>query len=129
MNILLIEDSEPSQALIGKAIEKAGLDYQLNIVETGEEALSFLQESTLEANPSVDMVLLDLNLPKKSGIEVLSDIRSDEKFNNVPIIILTSSNMPSDIQACSGYYRCRYFLKPSRFHELVEFVKHMKDYC
>lgn len=123
MNILLIEDSEGDRQLMEEAF-KAASQSGLYVVQNGFEGLAFLKkEGEYQNVPRPDLILLDLNMPGKTGLDVLDEIKSDEALQNIPVAILTGSNAPTDIRACSRFPGCRYLLKPSRFPELVELVK------
>jgi CheY-like chemotaxis protein len=128
-NILLVEDNEAGSRLMQEAFKEVFFDGELDIVEDGTEAMQFLRhEQRFENKPKPDLVLLDLNLPGKSGIEVLNEIKTDEALRDIPVAVLTGSNSSKDIKACSGFQRCRYFLKPARFDEIVNLVKSLESF-
>jgi CheY-like chemotaxis protein len=128
-NVLLVEDNEASRVLMREAFEAASFEGQLDMVENGHEVMRFLKsEGRFARSPRPDLILLDLNLPGKSGAEIMSEIREDERFRDISIVILTGSNAANDIAVCSKF-RCKYLLKPSRFHELVELVRTLPEFC
>lgn len=126
-NILLVEDSDAGRDLMKEAFNAAEFDGALYMAKNGNEALDFLKQAGgFSQAPRPDLILLDLNLPRLSGLDVLAEIH-DTPFQKIPLVVLTGSNSSKDIQACLKY-RCRYVLKPSRFHELVELVKSLPEF-
>lgn len=123
-NILLVEDDKASQILMRQAFKAAGSESVLNVAASGEEAMEFLRQQGRFENAAVpEVVLLDLNLPGKSGLQLLKEIKESPALRHLPVIVLTGSNASSDIRECAKFPHCRYLLKPSRFHELIELVK------
>jgi CheY-like chemotaxis protein len=106
LDILLVEDTEDHALLMKRALEAGQLKPRLFVVTDGEAALDFLYNrgdyTDREANPRPDIILLDLNLPKISGLEVLEQIKGDAKLKNVPVAVLTASDEAKDIV---GSYR------------------------
>jgi two-component system, chemotaxis family, response regulator Rcp1 len=96
--ILLIEDNPGVGELIHEALQTGRVLNHISIMTDGEAATAFLRrEAGYEDAPRPDLILLDLNLPKKDGFEVLRDIKADEELNRVPVVILTSSEGDRDI--------------------------------
>ena len=111
--ILLVEDSPIDAMLTVEAFKNIGTNYNMHVVRDGEEAMAFLRHGNphLQA-PRPDLILLDLNLPKMGGLEVLSDIKSDPSFRQIPVVVLSTSESEQDIQrAYSGGANC-YISKP-----------------
>ena len=126
-NILLVEDNPASHQLMREAFKEALIETDLTMVDNGNDALHFLRkEGRFAASTKPDLVLLDLNLPGKSGIELMEEIKGDPSLQSIPLIVLTGSSAAADIQACARFH-CKYLLKPSRFHELVQLVKSLPD--
>lgn len=128
IEILMVEDS-PSDALITQeALSFAKLINGLHIVEDGVEALAFLRKQGKYASaPRPDLVLLDLNLPRKSGKEVLAEIKGDEELKTIPVVILTSSKAEADVLKAYGLHANCYVVKPvdfSTFEEVVRSISH-----
>ena len=100
-NILLVEDTEEHAVLMRRALEKGKLKPRLFWITDGKAALDFLHNrgvyANREANPRPDLILLDLKLPKVSGLEVLKHIKGDEKLREIPVVILTASDEGKDI--------------------------------
>ena len=98
VEILLVEDSKGDIGLIEEVFEDAKIGNTLHIVEDGEEAIAFLRgEGQFSDAPRPDIILLDLNLPKKDGREVLEEVKSDDELKNIPVVILTTSKAEEDI--------------------------------
>ena len=118
--ILLVEDAEADVALVREALEQCGLDFDMQVFEDGESAVDFVESidrgSTLSCP---DLILLDLNLPKKSGTQVLGCVRSSQACANVPVVILTSSNSPKDRALTKELGATEYFQKPPRLSEFM----------
>lgn len=122
INILLVEDNKADVRLIKEAFKAVTVKYTLNIVNDGQEAIEYLQKInnyTDATEPSI--VLLDLNLPKKSGFEVLESIKGDKSLKHIPIIILSTSRQ-SARTAYNLSANC-YLLKPVYFEEFIDLVK------
>ena len=100
-NVLLVEDTEEHAVLMRRALERGTLKPRLFWVTDGKKALDFLHHRGVytdgEANPRPDLILLDLKLPKVSGLEVLKHIKGDEKLREIPVVILTASDEGKDI--------------------------------
>ena len=111
--ILLVEDSPSDAELTRLAIQQGKIDNNLHHVKDGEEALAFLRrEGQYRAAPRPDLILLDLNLPKISGLEVLRDIRSDPRLKSLVVTILTTSRDEQDILDAYGLNVNAYITKP-----------------
>ncbi len=121
VDILLIEDAEPDVFLVREALRQAGLDFNLHVVDDGEKAIDFIDR--LDRDNSADcpnLVLLDLNLPKRTGDQILEHIRRSERCKNVPVIIVTSSDSPKDKHQTNTLGATGYFRKPSRLDEFMK---------
>jgi CheY-like chemotaxis protein len=123
-HILFVEDS-PSQATITReAIVEAQVDWSLHHVVDGVEAMAFLRQEGQHADaPRPDIILLDLNLPRKDGREVLEELRSDTTLKTIPVIVLTTSNDDGDV-ADSYQLNCNaYIAKPMNLNTFVEAIQ------
>lgn len=122
-SVLLVEDNPDDVLLTRRAINKAKLPMTLSVVNDGEEAINYLKEcqalSSLGKNPTPSLILLDLKLPKKSGLEVLEWIRSCPEFISLPVIMLTSSAQDEDIHAAYSEGVNSYLQKTVIFQSLV----------
>lgn len=114
LSILLVEDNAPDVYLVNEVLRRCGFAYRLHVSTDGAEALAFFAH--LEADPDcaeIAIVLLDLNLPKVSGLQVLERIRKSSRCGTVPVVILTSSDSPSDLAAIRRLHATAYFKKPA----------------
>ncbi len=115
--LLIIEDNPGDVTLLSLALERAGVDCEVSVIEDGGAAIELLRQ---KEPPIPDLVILDLNLPKADGREVLSAMRSVEAFADVPVVIWTSSNAPHEREQLNALRVTRYLVKPP---DLNEFLK------
>jgi len=118
-SIFVIEDNPADVLLIRKALEEKGIKCALTCFENGETALRNLSQ---QGRLLPDLILLDLHLPMADGVEVLGKIRGMPRFSEVPIVILTSSESPSDRQRTARMGAARYIRKPSRLEDFLREV-------
>jgi len=129
IDILLVEDNPGDVRLAQEALKESKIRNKLHIVEDGVEALAFLHQQGEYAHaPRPDLVLLDLNLPRKSGREVLADIKADEHLKRIPVVILTVSKADEDILQCYNNYANCYVTKPLDFNQFMEITKSIEDF-
>ena len=125
--ILLVEDNEGDEFLVTDAFEHAGFPYEMEVVRNGEAALERLRgEGTYSGRPVPDLVLLDLNLPRLDGRDVLRTVKSDAQLAQVPVLVLTTSSSQSDIDTCYGLHANAYLTKPfevSGYESIVEAIR------
>ncbi|OGK08157.1 MAG: two-component system response regulator [Candidatus Riflebacteria bacterium GWC2_50_8] len=130
--ILLIEDNQTDIELTRRAFIKGNIDSELVVKEDGQEALNYLfgAESSTSAAVSVlpDLILLDLKMPKISGLEVLRHIRQNARTRRIPVVVLTSSVEESDLAAAYNLCANSYIRKPVDFKEFVDAVKALCHY-
>lgn len=123
-HILLIEDTPSYQDLMLIALEENNFAHQIHMVNNGETALDFLrQEKEYLHSPRPDLILLDLNLPKMSGYELLKIIKQKNSFKTIPVIVLTSSTQQTDILKSYNLKANCYLNKPYNLKELINLVK------
>ena len=113
VRVLLIEDNPIDQFVIAEVIKTCGFPFEMQFARDGEAALSLLQ-GLQESGEYPSLILLDLNLPKISGSEILHYIRSNSLYALVPVVIVTSSDAPRDVAAIAEAGANGYFLKPTR---------------
>ena len=113
--ILLAEDNDGDVFLVRRALAKKGLSHELVVAHDGEEALTWLDDHSGTSNGSSapDLIMLDLNLPRVDGAQLLSHIRKSDWFSHTPVIVLTSSDSPKDRQTAMELGANRYFRKPT----------------
>lgn len=126
--IVLVEDAEPDVYLVREALEAGGVNFQLRVLDDGEKAVDFIDEIDTAENASrPDLLLLDLNLPKKSGAQVLEHMRRSQRLRDIPVVILTSSDSPRDKEQIAHLGATRYFRKPSRLAEFMRLGEIVRD--
>lgn len=129
VDILLVEDSPADVLITREAFAEFKIINTLHVVEDGVEALAFLnQDGKYASVPRPDLILLDLNLPRKNGREVLAEIKADARFKSIPVVILTTSHSEKDVlQAYDQHANC-YIVKPVGFDNFVEAVKTIRQF-
>ena len=130
INILLVEDNEGDAELIKTALSEMSIKNNISVVEDGESAIRFLfkKDKYLDAL-FPDLILLDLNLPNKSGLEVLTEIKNDKDLKQIPIIILTSSNYDKDVKKAYDSHVSAYIVKPDSLEKLIDLTKKIEEIC
>lgn len=128
IDILLVEDNPGDVRLTREAMKECKLLNNLHTVKDGEEALDFLfQRGAYKDAPRPDLILLDLNLPRRDGREVLGDIKKDDRFKRIPVVVLTSSNEERDVFQSYNLYANCYITKPidmEKFMQVVQSIEH-----
>ena len=130
IDVLLVEDSPGDIRLTQEAFRAANSDIRLHVAMDGVEALAFLsQEGEHAKSPRPDLILLDLNLPKKDGREVLKQIRADERLKSIPTVILTTSDAAIDINQSYKLQANSYLSKPVQLDRFESVVRSINDFC
>ncbi len=127
IQILLVEDS-PSDVLITReALKEARLWNSIRTVEDGVEALEYLRKEGRYADaPRPDLILLDLNLPRKNGREVLAEIKADKELRTIPVVVLTTSSAEEDVLKSYNLHANCYVIKPVEFNNFVEAIRSIR---
>ncbi|MEA5463804.1 response regulator [Leptothoe sp. PORK10 BA2] len=129
IDILLVEDSPSDAKLTAKTFQKARVLNNLHIVEDGVEAMEFLRQVTpFEEAPRPDLILLDLNLPRKDGRKVLAEIKDDPELRTIPVVILTTSEAEEDILKSYELRANCYITKPVTLKQFVKAVESIGDF-
>jgi len=129
IEILLVEDSPSDAALTIEALEAAKVSNRLHHVSDGVEALAFLRhEGKYAAAGKPDLIMLDLNLPRKDGREVLEELKSDPQLKQIPVIVLTTSRADQDILRCYELHANCYITKPVNFTKFIEVVRSIEHF-
>lgn len=129
IEILLVEDNPADIRLTQEVFKGSRIRNVLHIVRDGVEALAFLRKENEYKNVvSPDIILLDLNLPKKDGKEVLSDIKSDTELKHIPVVILTTSGAEQDIIKTYNLHANCYITKPVDFDQFISVIKLIEDF-
>jgi CheY-like chemotaxis protein len=121
VQVLVIDDNAPDVMLISEALRDQGLTFNLTHLKDGEEAVSKLAQRSTDFH-SYDLIVLDLNMPKVSGIEVLSSFRSIPELKKIPILVLTSSLAPDEQESVCRLGADRYLNKPADLYEFLAAV-------
>jgi CheY-like chemotaxis protein len=128
VHILLVEDNEGDIVLTLEAFEESKILNKFSVVRNGKEAIDFLfRRPPFQDAKEPDIVLLDINLPLKSGIEVLQEVKSDDRVKHIPVIMLTTSSSEKDISLSYKHHANCYITKPvevSKFLEAVNAIEH-----
>ena len=129
IKILLVEDNEGDIILTTEALENAKIQLKLSVVKDGKEAIDFISKKGKYSNEDTpDILLLDLNLPKKNGLEVLHFMKSNEELKQIPIIILTTSSSAKDINDCyRGFANC-YITKPLEIGDFLSVITTIENF-
>src|SRR3984957_13413161 len=119
--ILLAEDSAADVGIVRIALRDQGLDHVLHVARDGAEAISFIQKADKDRKaPGPDLLLLDMHLPKYNGEEILKCLRSTERYAQIPVVVMTSSDAPADHDRAQKHAALFYFRKPSRLDEFIQ---------
>jgi len=129
VEILLVEDNSGDARLAREALRDAKVRNNLTWISDGSEALAFLRkEGKYQRAARPDLILLDLNLPRKDGREVLTEIKSDEKFKRIPVVVLTTSQAEEDVLRAYHLNANCYITKPVDLDQFMKVVKTIEDF-
>lgn len=129
IEILLVEDNPGDVRLTREALKDSKLRNNLSVVIDGIEALAFLRREKAYADaPRPDIILLDLNLPRKSGREVLEEIKLDDNLKRIPVVVLTTSDDDADILASYDLHANCYITKPVDLNRFITIVKNIENF-
>jgi two-component system response regulator len=129
IRILWAEDSISDILLVKDAFEQAGLGHHLNVFDDGVEATDFLFHRGRYARAQLpELIILDLNMPRKNGREVIEEIKTDPALLQIPLVVLTSSNDDIDVLDGLDPKRCLYLVKPTTFQNLIEMAKQINKF-
>jgi chemotaxis family two-component system response regulator Rcp1 len=128
LRILLVEDSPSDVRLIREALKETPVPVQITVAQDGVEAMEYLRSTETGRSHRPDLVLLDLNLPRKNGREVLAEVKSSPGLKQIPVLVMTSSRADEDIaQAYSLNANC-YITKPGDLQEYINVVRAIEDF-
>lgn len=129
INIALIEDNPGDIRLTQEALGESNMDFHLEVLMDGLEAIKYLHRTDKYSNAiRPDIILLDLNLPKKDGREVLAFIKSHSELKRIPVLVLTTSNSEADITRAYDYHANCYITKPIDFNEFIDIVRLIESF-
>ena len=127
--ILMVEDDAADVELTREGLKDAKMMITLNVVDDGVKAMKYLRKEAPYGNAErPDLIILDLNLPKKDGREVLREIKSDENLKSIPVVVLTTSSDSWDIQKCYEWGANCWITKPIGLSEFIKIVSHLHDF-
>ena len=129
IEILLVEDNPADVLIAREALREAKLLNTIHVAEDGVEALSFLHKTgPYAAAPRPDLILLDLNLPRKNGSEVLAEIKADNNLRTIPVIVLTTSSAEEDVLKSYDLHANCYVIKPVEFNNFVTAIQSIHQF-
>jgi chemotaxis family two-component system response regulator Rcp1 len=129
VEILLVEDNPGDARLARQGLRQSKIPHTLHIVDDGVKAMDFLHRDREYATvPRPDLILLDLNLPRKDGREVLREIKEDAGLQTIPVVILTTSRADEDVNKTYSLHANCYVTKPLDLHQFLEVVKSIEDF-
>ena len=129
IDILLVEDSEGDARLATEALKESKVKNKLFFVSDGVAATDFLfKRNEYKDSPTPDLILLDLNLPKKDGRQVLAEIKEDENLKRIPVVVLTISSAEQDILKAYNLHANCFITKPLDLYKFMEVIKSIEDF-
>jgi two-component system, chemotaxis family, response regulator Rcp1 len=129
IEILLVEDNRGDADLAREALEGSKFNNDLHVVDDGEKAMAFLRrEGTYADMPRPDLILLDLNLPRKDGRQVLAEIKEDDRLRSIQVVILTTSRAEEDIIKSYDLHANCYITKPIDLNQFLNVVRSIEDF-
>jgi len=129
VEILLVEDNPGDADLARETLTLSKINNNLHVVSDGEKAMDFLrQQGAYAGAPRPDIILLDLNLPRKDGREVLAEIKQDAHLKRIPVVILTSSGAEEDVIKSYNLHANCYITKPLDFTQFTKVVHSIEDF-
>jgi two-component system, chemotaxis family, response regulator Rcp1 len=127
--ILLVEDNKADVRLVEEALKNSSLTYQMEIVRDGVAAMAYLHQlDEYTSAPRPDLIILDLNLPKKDGREVLAEIKTNPQFKRIPVIILTTSKSEDDIHQSYDLNANCFITKSRNLNQLFTIVRRIEEF-
>ncbi len=129
IEILMVEDNPGDVRLTREAMKEGKISNRLSVVGDGVEALEFLRrQGRFSEAPRPDLILLDLNLPRKDGREVLAEVKSDPALRTIPVVVLTTSHADEDVIRAYNLHANCYITKPVDFNQFMKVVQQIDDF-
>ena len=129
LQLLLVEDNPGDVRLTREALKSGEVEVNLNVARDGVEAIDFLRKrGPFQTAPDPDLILLDLNLPRKNGREVLSEIKTDPDLKRIPVLVMTTSRADQDINRAYSLNANCYITKPMDLDEFLRIVRSIEDF-
>lgn len=124
LDVLIVENDPAAARLTKEAFREAGLQQGVRSLPDGDQALAFLRrEQNFKNHPHPDIIFLDLHLPKKSGLEVLHEIKNNPKLKSTPVVVVSGSADPKEIREAYELHASCYIRKPDDLHHFLHFIK------
>ncbi len=128
VKLLLAEDNLSDALLIEEIFRVSQRPIHIDRVKDGQDVMDYLRGVGKYAQPSrPDLILMDLNMPRKSGLEALAEIKADPRLKNIIVIILTNSNLDSDLMSAYEHHANFYLIKPHNLYQLFEAMNHVEE--
>lgn len=128
LTILLTEDDNGHAMLIARNLERNGIDFPMIRFTDGQETVEYLERTRLKEPERAFIMILDLNLPRMDGFEVLRRVKNEKAFENIPVIILSTTDNPREIERCQLAGCSSYFVKPVEYEEFKKTVSRLSEY-
>lgn len=129
VDVLLVEDDPGDMLMTREAFEQRGMRNRLHVVSDGEQAIEFLRRAgDFTAAPTPGLILLDLNLPRRNGFEVLAEVKSDSELRRIPVVVLTTSRAQEDIVRSYSLHANAYVTKPIDFDRFMNTIGQIDDF-
>ncbi len=128
MHMLMIEDNEGDILLAQEALEHSKIIEKISIANNGEQAMEILNQSRINPSKRPDLILLDINLPKKDGHQVLKEIKENTELKTIPVIILTTSSSSRDIEKAYKGHVNSYIIKPMDGEHYINIINQVENY-
>ena len=124
----MIDDNPTDVLLTRRALSETGIPHELQVAHDGEEGLNVLLTLRADQSEPPDLILLDLNMPKKDGFDVLTEMRAQPNLGHIPVVVLTSSTHRADVQRCYALHANSYLAKPVEYEELKDLMRTVGNY-
>jgi CheY-like chemotaxis protein len=129
IDVLLVEDDPGDVLMTREAFEHFRIRNNLHVVSDGDQALQFVRRTGVFAGvPRPGLILLDLNLPRRNGLEVLAELKSDEDLLHIPVVVLTTSQADEDILRSYALHANAYISKPVDFEQFIDVIRQIDDF-
>ncbi len=128
ITILLVEDNPADVFMFKRCVKRSAVQAAITVIESGKDAQRFLRKIILQSEGTPDMIFLDLNLPGRSGHELLSEIKTTDALKHIPVVILTTSNNPKDVRRTYGQFANSFLTKPIDPREYQQAIEDVLKY-
>lgn len=126
-NILVAEDDADDRFMLQTAFDECEYDGILSFVENGVEAMNYLFDAKQHGKPFPNLILLDINMPKKDGYEVLRELKADDSFSVIPVVVFSTTHNEREMEKCSSLGADQYIVKPDKFETLLQIIAELNS--